>query len=54
MEITQKRREKKDKYWKKTKSIKKKDQKRTTPAKKSKNKKPKVKLTIPSRGKAGK
>jgi len=54
MEITQKRREKKEKFWKKTKSNKNKDKKKTTPAKKSKNKKPRVKLTIPSRGKAGK
>lgn len=51
METTRKRREKKEKYWEKTKSNKNKDQKKTTPAKKSKNTKPKVKLIIPSRGK---
>lgn len=54
MDTTQKRREKKEKFWKKTKVNKDKDQKKTTPAKKSKKAKPKVKLVIPSRGKAGK
>ena len=54
MDTTQKRREKKDKFWKKPKVKKNKDQKKTTPAKQSKKDKPKVKLVIPSRGKAGK
>lgn len=45
--MTRKRREKKEKFWKK-------EQKKTPLAKKSKNAKPKVKLTIPSRGKAEK
>ena len=54
MDTTKKRREKKAKFWKKTNADKNKNQEKTTLAKKSKKTKPKVKLVIPSRGKAGK
>ena len=54
MDTTQKRREKKEKFWKKPKVEKDKSQKKTTPAKKTKKVKSKVKRIIPSRSKAGK
>lgn len=54
MDTTQKRREKKAKFWKKPKVNKNKEKEKAPRAKKKNKEKPKVKLVIPSRGKAGK
>lgn len=53
MDTTRKRREKKEKFWKKANSNEKHDQKKVALSRKGKKEMPKVKLVIPSRGKSG-
>jgi hypothetical protein len=54
MDTTQKKREKKDRFWEKIKFNQNKDPKKKAPSKKNKKQKPKVKMVIPSRKKAEK